>query len=583
MNDEYKKRYKEKYSKLKQKGVKFFPDIIYKDLVFSFGLFILLILLATFVGVANEPKADPSDTSYIPRPEWYFLFLFQFLKYFPGSIEWVGAAVIPGIAILVLFLLPFIDRNPYRHFSKRKFAIGGMSLVVVAIIALTILAVVSTPPQPVTESLAITLSDKIAAGQDLYSVQCVECHGPDGEGGEIKGVVGLEGVVVKAIHSNDVMYSFTDDTLVNIISMGMPDRGMTPFGRAYGGQLSPSEIENIATFMRYTWDDRAELPPEAAQAAAIPTLAPDEVPSYEIQIAPIVKRYCLSCHRPGKENHNYTMASYDEIMKSGDDAPNVIPGDLNSNLIRMIHRDEISAGGPMPPTKELPADIIQIFERWVQGGAPQTAEQAKQSTGSNPAPTTEPITPTIQNTPEQPATEAAPTNQPGVKTQLTPSSTQPVEDENYRQLINTARTVLGLPELPLLFVNEDKMVNSPSGDLPVLVYQDSEGRLYSVDPTSNRIVEMDGRDTLNKAVDQTSVILTMDELRTRANQIAESLIPEFDTLSKTLIHEEGSKGEYTFFNWRDQNAPTIFNKPFFQIGFTKDGVVFAYYNTLFLK
>jgi len=93
MNEEFKKRYKDKYYSLKQKGVKFFPDIIYKDLVVSFGLFILLILLATFIGVKNEPKADPSDTSYIPRPEWYFLFLFQFLKYFPGNLEWVISRV----------------------------------------------------------------------------------------------------------------------------------------------------------------------------------------------------------------------------------------------------------------------------------------------------------------------------------------------------------------------------------------------------------------------------------------------------------------------------------------------------------
>ena len=56
--------------------------------------------------------------------------------------------------------------------------------------------------------------------------------------------------------------------------------------------------------------------------------------------------------------------------------PNVIPGDLTSNLIRMLHREEIEAGGPMPPTKELKPEIIQIFERWVLGGAPNTAADA---------------------------------------------------------------------------------------------------------------------------------------------------------------------------------------------------------------
>jgi hypothetical protein len=54
----------------------------------------------------------------------------------------------------------------------------------------------------------------------------------------------------------------------------------------------------------------------------------------------------------------------------------VIPGDLNSNNILMINRQEIEAGGPMPPTRALQPEIIEIFERWVEAGAPETAEEA---------------------------------------------------------------------------------------------------------------------------------------------------------------------------------------------------------------
>ena len=82
MDENQKHEYLEKYKRAKQIGVKFWPDIIYKDLIITVALFLILILLATFIGVPNEPKADPSDSSYIPRPEWYFLFLFQLLKYF---------------------------------------------------------------------------------------------------------------------------------------------------------------------------------------------------------------------------------------------------------------------------------------------------------------------------------------------------------------------------------------------------------------------------------------------------------------------------------------------------------------------
>ena len=376
MNEEQKKNYLEKYYQAKQKGVKFFPDIIYKDMLVSFAIFLLLIGLAVFIGVANEPKADPNDATYIPRPEWYFLFLFQMLKYFPGEIEWVGTAVIPGLAVLALFLLPFFDRNPNLHWSKRKFAISFMTVIVIGIVGLTILAAATTPPQEETGTLAATLSDQIIAGTDYYSIYCVECHGADGEGGEIKGVEGLEGVVVKPINSQDEMYTRSDETLFNIIAFGQPSLGMPPFSRAYGGELGPGDIEAIVAFMRYTWDDRAEIPEEAAQASAIPALGPDEIPSYEVHIAPIFKRYCISCHRPGKENQNYLMQDYTEVMQTGDNAPNIIPGDLNSNLIRMIHREEIEAGGPMPPTKALKPELIEILERWVLGGAPNTAADA---------------------------------------------------------------------------------------------------------------------------------------------------------------------------------------------------------------
>lgn len=375
MDDAQKKAYLEKYKQAKTEGTKFYPDIIYKDLLVSFGLFVLLVGFAIFLGVPHEPPADPNDSSYIPRPEWYFLFLFQLLKYFPGQLEWVGTAVIPGLAVLALLLLPFYDRSPFRHWTKRKLAVGVMSVIVLGMAFLTIVAAVTTPPQ-VETSLAASLTEEIVLGQELYSVQCVECHGPDGEGGEVIGVEGLEGVVLKPISAADEMYTRTDETFFNILDYGQQDLGMPPFGLGYGGELSRGELQAIVTFMRYTWDDRAEIPEEAAQASALPTLGENEVPSYEGHIEPIVKRYCVSCHRPGKKNNDYYMRTYEELMTTGENAPNVIPGDLDSNTIHMLYREEIEAGGPMPPTKAIKPELLDIFERWIAAGAPETAEEA---------------------------------------------------------------------------------------------------------------------------------------------------------------------------------------------------------------
>jgi ubiquinol-cytochrome c reductase cytochrome b subunit len=377
VKEEQKKQYKEKYAAEKQNGVKFWPDIIYKDVVITLGLFIVLVILATWIGVSQEPKADPSDSAYIPRPEWYFLFLFQMLKYFPGKLEWLGTTIIPVIAILALILLPFFDRNSRRYWKARPWAIGIMTVMVVGIVALTVLAVVTTPTQEVTGTVAGTVPEQILAGQDLYSVNCTECHGPDGEGGEIKGVEGLEGFIMKPINSKDEMYTRDDQTLANIISYGQQDLGMQPFARAYGGELGPSDIEAMVTFMRYTWDDRVELPQEVSAANAIPTLAPGEIPSYEVHISAIQKRYCVSCHRAGKKNNNYIMDNYEDTIKTGDHAPNLVAGDLMCNTMQMLNRVEgLDAGNPMPPTRALPPELVAIYQAWIQAGIPNTAADA---------------------------------------------------------------------------------------------------------------------------------------------------------------------------------------------------------------
>lgn len=387
MEDDNKQHYKERYNSEKEQGVKFFPDIIYKDMIAAFGVFIVLVGLAVFIGVSAEPPADPNDSTYIPRPEWYFLWLFQLLKYFPGQIEWVGTTVFPAFAVLALLLLPFYDRSPFRYWRKRKFAIVVGGLATLSLLALTILAMVTTPPNEEFEAVS-SITQQIISGQDLYGLHCVECHGSEGEGGEITNVEGLEGVIVAPLNALDFIYTRSDDTIFNVIDYGQQDLGMPPFGIAYGGELTKGETDAIVAFMRYTWDDRVEIPEDAAAAGAIPELSPDEIPVYSIHIEPIVRRTCISCHRPGKKNGEYLMRDYDEILTTGDFAPNLIAGDLGSNLILMLHREEIEAGGPMPPTKPLREDWIDIWERWVLAGMPEIPEDV---------PTPEP---TLVETPE---------------------------------------------------------------------------------------------------------------------------------------------------------------------------------------
>lgn len=453
MDDGTKKQIKERYQRELRRGEFFWPDSIFKDVIVSLAIFILLILLATFLGVPAEPKADPSDTSYIPRPEWYFLFLFKFLALYGqipllGKIEWIATVVVPGAAVLVLLLMPFIDRNPNRYYGKRVLPISLMAIMVVDIVLLTLMADIPTvspdgstfigllqaiaglvipgvtiillflftfafkqiptrvmvwttglaavlmlvftgtvlaiaPKATSTETtVAATLTDQIQAGQDLYSVNCVECHGDDGKVSTIEGVQGLEGKVISPINGHDVLYTLDDATLAQVIAYGRPDAGMTPFGKAYGGQLSTGDIANIVTFMRYSWDDRFEAPP---LKPLFPPLAANEVPSYDVHIAPIVTRYCISCHRAGKTNNNFLMTSYQEILTTGDHKDkDVIAGDANSYLLQVIQGHAIpDPNDPsktvirsMPPNSQLKPDVVDAFMRWVMAGMPQTAQDA---------------------------------------------------------------------------------------------------------------------------------------------------------------------------------------------------------------
>jgi hypothetical protein len=185
---------------------------------------------------------------------------------------------------------------------------------------------------------------------------------------------------MKSIHTQDEMYTRTDETLGDIISYGQPNLGMTPFGKSYGGALSTSEIDYIVAFMRYTWDDRSVIPPGAV--STIPVLNPGEVPSWDVHIQPLVKRYCVSCHRAGRQNNNYLETSYNEMLSTGDNAPLITAGDPKSLLLNLINGQEgkdPKTGNvirQMPPTKLLDPKYVDMLTRWIMAGMPQTAAEA---------------------------------------------------------------------------------------------------------------------------------------------------------------------------------------------------------------
>lgn len=161
---------------------RFYPKQAFRDTIAIFVSFAILFVAAALMDVPLERLADPTDTTYVPRPEWYFLFLFQLLKLFQGSLEPIGTVVLPTLAIVALFAVPFLDRTQIEKTTRRIVAIGAVALVFSAWGALTAAAVSSprgAPPllaaPPATEWAQLP-AEQIAGLGYYRSAHCETCH-----------------------------------------------------------------------------------------------------------------------------------------------------------------------------------------------------------------------------------------------------------------------------------------------------------------------------------------------------------------------------------------------------------------------
>jgi ubiquinol-cytochrome c reductase cytochrome b subunit len=177
----WQEEYKRRYAELKEQGKSFFPYTVFKDVCVALLVLALLYALAYYRPAGLEPLADPTDTHYNPRPEWYFLFLFQALKFFPGHLEAVAAIILPGLAVLLLMAVPLLDRGPKRHPLDRPFwtLLGLASLAGFA--ALTWAGMDRPMTNPSEEA-----DPQIASGRRLYDqMSCAYCHKIGGKGGAV--------------------------------------------------------------------------------------------------------------------------------------------------------------------------------------------------------------------------------------------------------------------------------------------------------------------------------------------------------------------------------------------------------------
>jgi ubiquinol-cytochrome c reductase cytochrome b subunit/menaquinol-cytochrome c reductase cytochrome b/c subunit len=192
MNQAEKERYLREYSLLKNQGKPFFPYAVAKDSVMAVLVMVVIVFLALMFGAELGPKVNPTTTTYVPRPDWYFFFLFEVLRVMKNVPKFTDMATIgvPTICMVLLFLLPFYDRSPERYILRRPVALVAGVTTIFAMAYLTYSGAntgspnsVNLPP-PATLSAAevpIFRAGELVVGQS----GCLACHqiGDNGNNG----------------------------------------------------------------------------------------------------------------------------------------------------------------------------------------------------------------------------------------------------------------------------------------------------------------------------------------------------------------------------------------------------------------
>jgi mono/diheme cytochrome c family protein len=185
MNGREKEQYLREYSILKSQGKPFFPYIVAKDACMAVVVMIVIIVMSILFGAELGPKADPTTTTYVPRPEWYFFFLFELLRVIKPSVLVPLATVgVPTICIILLISLPLIDRSPERRPERRPIATIAGIFTIVAMGYLTYMGAAAGSPNEIDLKTAPQYeAGKLVAAQS----GCLACHkigenGNDGPG-----------------------------------------------------------------------------------------------------------------------------------------------------------------------------------------------------------------------------------------------------------------------------------------------------------------------------------------------------------------------------------------------------------------
>jgi ubiquinol-cytochrome c reductase cytochrome b subunit len=341
-----------------------------------------------------EAQADPSQ-AYEARPEWYFMFLFQLLRYFEGPYEIVGTFVLPALFFLVLFFWPLLDRNPVRDPRRRPIAIGLLTLGSAGLVGMTIYANATDVRMKEPElAKAKAPAPAAAAGPlqrvdvaRLYNANCAGCHGVDGTGSVVRAAIRP---TIPDFTSLAWQMSQTDLEITHRIMDGSGQ--LMP---AYREQLGPQQVLALAIYVRYFSGAPVEPAPPRPATATTPATPPPSTPATQpatafMPPAQVYRTYCMACHDTDGDGKIARKAMPDLPYFTH---PDWQKSRTDKELVHSILEGKTSPGKPMlmMPMKDKlsPADAERMvaYVRAFQGGKQVTRVEAPKP---RPAPPPQP-------------------------------------------------------------------------------------------------------------------------------------------------------------------------------------------------
>ena len=272
---------------------RFYPRQVLFDMAFALLIVGVMSALAYLRPVTLGPIANPSDSHFLPRPEWYYLPMFEWLKFWEGPAVVIGVVVIPGLVAVAFFLMPFIDRRLERKIWRRPIPALAVAIVVAGMVSLGIKSQLDDSAGPVAQQLAQqheeekaysaspfepyttapgmpaakvevatkTANPLVANGKAVFTDQgCSACHGDNGVGTAL--APSLVGITNK----------FSKDRLAALLhnpSPKMKDGGMPTI------EVSPREMEALIAYLASLGPSARNAASETQQPAASPAVVND--------------------------------------------------------------------------------------------------------------------------------------------------------------------------------------------------------------------------------------------------------------------------------------------------------------------